>query len=145
VSGLTPAGNPSITNEENHEASNHPCRPRAVRLGAAIAPVAQASSINECGALVMDGVQNITTRNVACSDACSFADKISYQSPRYSGSVTLPGWHTYAIHYHYNGWQVDVRATRTNHVIHFQIGPYGVSDGGSGGKCGGIPAGQPCY
>jgi hypothetical protein len=113
-------------------------------VGAAIAPVAQASPIKECGALVMDGVSNISTRNVTCHDARSFADKISYRSHWYSGWITLPGWHTYAIRYHYNGWQVDVRATRTNHVIHFQIGPYGVSDGGYG-KCAGIPAGQPCY
>jgi hypothetical protein len=116
----------------------------------ALAPTgAQASPIRECGALVSDGVHNITTRNVTCSDARSFAHKFSNLSHWYTGSVTLPGWHTYWANVHYNGWQDDVRATRTYHVIHFQIGPYGVSDGslpaGGLGKCPGIPAGQPCY
>ena len=106
--------------------------------------VAQASPIRECGSLTADGVQNITTRDVLCSDARSFAAKISYLSHWYSGRVTFPGWHGYWVNFHHHGWQVDARATRTNHVIHFQIGPYGVSDGGSG-KCAGIPAGQPCY
>jgi hypothetical protein len=112
---------------------------------------AQASPIRECGNMYVDGIQNITTRNVSCSDARSFANKVSYLSHWYSGSISLPGWHTYSIHYrtyYGNGWQVDARATRINHVIHFQIGPYGVSDGGpygGYGKCAGIPVGQPCY
>jgi hypothetical protein len=120
----------------------------ALSLGAPA--IAQASPINECGnRLVEDGVTNITTRNVSCSDARAFADKFSYLSHWYTGWVTLSGWRTYWVHYQmYRGssgwWQGDVRATRTTHVIHFQIGPYGVSDGGSG-KCAGIPAGQPCY
>jgi hypothetical protein len=110
-----------------------------------LAPVAaQASPIGECGGVVADGVQNITTRNVSCSDARAFAQKISDLSRWYSCQITFPGWHTYSVHFHYQGWRVDVRATRISRVIHFQIGPYGVSDGGNG-KCAGIPAGQPCW
>jgi hypothetical protein len=114
----------------------------------AIAPVApaaaQPSPIRECGSRVVDGVQNITTRNVSCSDARSFAQKITNLSRWYSGQITFSGWHTYSVQFHYQHSHVDVRATRINRVIHFQIGPYGVSDGGSG-KCAGIPPGRPCY
>jgi hypothetical protein len=109
-------------------------------------PAAAQYPIRGCGTLVADGIHNITTRNVACSDARSFAHKVSDLSNWYSGRVAFVGWHAYSIRFHYqpsNG-EVDVRATRPNHVIHFQIGPYGVSDGGSG-KCAGIPAGQQCY
>jgi hypothetical protein len=112
-----------------------------------LAPAAaQASQIRKCGSLVADGVQNITTRNVSCLDARSFAHKISDLSHWHSGRITFPGWHTYSVHflYQHRRGQVDVRATRINRVIHFQIGPYGVSDGGDG-KCAGIPAGQPCF
>lgn len=115
-----------------------------------LAPAApQASPINDCGGLTVDGVSNITTRNVSCSDARAFAQKYTYQPGYYhAGWLTLPSWRTYWVSFHYNGshnWpKDDIRATRTNHVIHFQIGPYGVSDGGSG-KCNGIPAGQRCY
>jgi hypothetical protein len=122
-------------------------------IGAAgiVPATASASPIQECGNMQMDGISNITTRNVSCSDARSFANKVSYLSHWHSGSITLPGWRTYSIHYQTfwrNGWaEVDARATRSNRVIHFQIGPYGVSSGGPSGygKCGGIPVGQPCY
>jgi hypothetical protein len=120
----------------------------ALALSAALVPAAaQASPIRECGDIVADGVVNITTLNVSCSDARSFADKFSYLAHWYSGWVTLPSWHAYLARVHYEPYNqhVDVRATRTYHVIHFQIGPYGVSDGGyNGGKCAGVAAGQPC-
>jgi hypothetical protein len=105
---------------------------------------AHASPIGECGSIVADGVSNITTRDVSCADARSFAQKISDLSRWRSGQITFPGWHSYSVQFHNQHSQVDVRATRINRVIHFQIGPYGVSDGGNG-KCAGIPAGQPCY
>jgi hypothetical protein len=120
-----------------------------VGLGAmGIPAAAQASPIIECGSRAIDGAHNITTRNVSCSDAYDFVDKFSYLPDWYTGSVTLPGWHTYWVHFQYQPWiglQDDVRATRTNHVIHFQIGPYGVSPGPGLGKCWTIPAGQACY
>ena len=117
---------------------------------AALAPAAaQASPINGCGNRAVDGISNITSRNVSCSDARAFAHRFTYLSHWGTGYVTLPGWRTYFVSFHYNGshsWPVDdVRATRSgSRVIHFQISPYGVSDGGSG-KCRGIPAGQRCY
>jgi hypothetical protein len=122
----------------------------ALALGALALPAAsQASPIIECGSLPTDGVTNITTRNVTCSDAREFAHKFTLRSHYYTGSLTLPGWRTYWVSFHYlGGSRDDVRATRTNHVIHFQIGPYGVSDGrwyGGHGKCSGIPTGQSCY
>ena len=120
-----------------------------------VAP-AIAAPIRNCGNLPNDGVTNVTTRDVSCSDGRAFAHKYTNQSCYhrpcyYSGYVTLPGWYTYVVRFTYLGHvRDDVRATRpgTDHVIHFQIGPYGVSDGaprGSHGKCAGIPAGQPCY
>jgi hypothetical protein len=123
--------------------------PIAVTALAALAvagPAAAQSPIRECGTLVPDGIHNITARNVSCSDARSFAHRVSDLRHWYSGQVTFAGWHTYGVQFHYqpSNNEVDVRATRTDHVIHFQIGPYGVSDGHSI-KCRGIPAGQPCY
>jgi len=126
-------------------------------IGAAgiVPATASAAPITECGSMTYLGwtAQNITTRNVSCSDARSFARKISDLPHWYTDAVTFPGWHTYSVHYQpYRGahgwWMVDMRATRPNHVIRFQYGPYGVSDGGGGypnGKCAGIPIGQPCY
>jgi hypothetical protein len=108
---------------------------------------AQAAPITECGNMYIDGVRNITTRHVTCHDARSFAHKYTFTNHYYSGWVRLKGWHVYLVRFRYQGHlRDDIRATRpgTDHVIHFQIGPYGVSDGGRG-KCAGIPAGQPCY
>jgi hypothetical protein len=86
-----------------------------------IPAAAQAWPIIECGNLSIDGIQNITTRNGSCSDARSFANKVSYLPQWRIGWITFPGWHTYKVNFHYQSYngEPDARATRTNHVIHF--------------------------
>jgi hypothetical protein len=123
-----------------------------VAIGAmgAIPAFAQAAPITECGnRYFLDGATNITTRDVTCPDARSFVDKYSNLWHRRSGWVTLSGWHAYLVRFTYEGHAIDdIRATRpgTDHVIHFQMGPYGVSGGWyTSGKCPYDPPGQPCY
>lgn len=89
----------------------------------ALAPAAaQASPIHECGSSY--SAYNITTRNVSCHDARHFVSILEARGlPWRSGWVRLPGWPPYWATVRYGGaynLTVDVRSTRTNHVIRFQ-------------------------
>lgn len=104
----------------------------AITMVAAAPAQAEASAINECGDFrtylpvgnggVVKVIDNITTRNVSCSDARSFVRRAWNRGlPYHSGPYTVRGWKTYHVrHRTYNEYRTDLRFTRTNHVIRFQ-------------------------
>ena len=97
--------------------------------GLALSSSAAAAPVRKCGN--DHNVINLTTRNVSCSDARSFATYFNTgRYPPRHGYVQYPGWHRYrmvircsARRHHPHPWPelfCDIRATRTNHVIRFQ-------------------------
>lgn len=63
---------------------------------------------------------NVTAVGVSCHDSRSFATKVTARGVSRTGSITLPGWHTYYARVRRLGGKYDVRAVRGSKVIRFQ-------------------------
>jgi hypothetical protein len=107
--------------------------PKAILLAALLllSYPSAAAAYDECGN-PRGPAENVTAVKVACEEAREFAQKVAKRGVTQSGSIRLPGWHTFNARVRRVGGKYDVRATRGGRVIRFQ---YRQRSGGGGNGC----------